>query len=320
MVVRAIIVALLALLLGACSHFHKPTPEPVLTPPVNKISQFRQVSSFSNLRIGGNFDVTIHTGYAKPQVLLQGDSRDLVYVETKNADNTLKISLMKGYPRFGSIHLDIRTNQLKTFAYSGKGTIIGKKLHTQGLNLLLDNAGNTTLQGQLNLATLDVRGGGVSEISSVTGSKLTIKVAGKSRIKLGGIVNVTCINLRDDSYISMYWVKSRALVIRARDKSFAQLAGIVNRLDVELWGNAHFHGRYLRAKRAFVKTHNNAIAEMSAVSHQHTLATDASEIRFYNLPTMRADFMALDGAVLDMRNLGDPLLQETTDFNKFSNS
>ena len=104
-----------------------------------------------------------------------------------------------------------------------------------------------------------------------------------------------------DGRLSLYWVKSRELTIRARGKSFIQLAGVVDKLDVELWGQAHFGGRYLRAMRSFVKTHNQSVAEISAVKRQHTLASDTSDIHFYNIPTMKADFMANNGAVLDMR-------------------
>ena len=106
------------------------------------------------------------------------------------------------------------------------------------------------------------------------------------------------------------------MVVRARDQSFIQLAGAVGKLDVELWGKACFRGRYLRADRAFVKTHDVSVAEISAVKRQHTLANDASDIHFYNVSTMKADFMGFDGAVLDMRDLGLPFTQEYTRYNK----
>ena len=75
----------------------------------------------------------------------------------------------------------------------------------------------------------------------------------------------------------------------------------MDRLDVELWNTAHFNGRYLRAEHSFVKTHDRSLAEISVIRNQHTLASGKSNIYFYELPLTRADFMAFDGSVLDLR-------------------
>ena len=45
-------------------------------------------------------------------------------------------------------------------------------------------------------------------------------------------------------------------------------------------------------------------------------ATENSDIRFYNLPNTKADFMAANGSVLDMRNLSWPVFEEYTPYNK----
>ncbi|MDP1614549.1 MAG: hypothetical protein Q8L68_01995, partial [Methylococcales bacterium] len=53
-------------------------------------------------------------------------------------------------------------------------------------------------------------------------------------------------------------------------------------------------------KESFVKTHDHAIAEVTTLKHQHSLASDASDIYFYKVPKTKADFMAFNGSVLDM--------------------
>lgn len=316
MVARSFLVIILAILLAACSRFSHHERGVTMAPIPQSSQQFRQVAVFRGIRINGALDVSLHTGYSTPQVLLRGDPRDLAQVVTKVVNGVLFVSLGKGYPHFGRVQVDIHTRYLNAFEYHGRGLIIGKHLRTSMMSLVLDNPGKTYLRGQLGLERLVVTGGGYTELDRISGSGLSIKVSGKSRLKLGGIINLTCLELEGDSLISLYWVKARALVIRAKDNSFVQLAGVVNRLDVELWGNARFFGRYLRAKRAFVKTHNQSVAEVAAISHQHTLATDTSDIRFYHLPTMRTDFMAFEGAVLDMRDLSRPNLKMNNDFNK----
>jgi hypothetical protein len=85
---------------------------------------------------------------------------------------------------------------------------------------------------------------------------------------------------------------------------------------VELWGVAQFKGRYLRAQRSFVKTHDKSVAEISTVNHQSNLATDASDIYYYNIPNTRADFMAYNGSVLDMREWDRADMQNFNRYNK----
>ena len=94
------------------------------------------------------------------------------------------------------------------------------------------------------------------------------------------------------------------------------MAGIVGTLDMELQGSARFNGRYLRGTDVFAKTYDHSVADICVTKTQHTLASNSSNIYFHNLPKMKADFMAFDGAVLDMRDLSAPFLQEYTQYNK----
>jgi len=182
--------------------------------------------------------------------------------------------------------------------------------------LVIDNQGSTTLKGTLGVRKLQLSGAGAVEINGINSPALQVKLTGKSHVKLGGFANLSSLDLNNDSWVSMYWVKSKALTIRGHGRTFIQLAGIAEHLDVELWDNAHFNGRYLRAERSFVKTHGKSVAEIAAVKRQHTLATDTSDILFYNIPVMKADFMAYNGAVLDMRDLSQPFIQEYDQYNK----
>ena len=50
-----------------------------------------------------------------------------------------------------------------------------------------------------------------------------------------------------------------------------------------------------------MKTHSTAIAQIPGVRSQHTLALDSSKIDFFNVPTMKTDFAAEHGEMLDLR-------------------
>lgn len=278
--------------------------------------QNRQVPAFTRVYVSGILNVSLHTGFAHPAVILHGDPRDLAYVTTRVVNGVLRIMLGAGYPQHGGIQVDVNSHYLNSFEYHGAGFVTGNRLHTRLLDLVIDNPSKSTFHGQIGLRKLDVKGGGYTEISGINSPYLMLNISGKSIVRLTGRVNLSSIDMQNDGRLSLYWVKSRELMVRARGKAFIQLAGLVDKLNVELWGNARFNGRYLRAERAFVKTHDKSVAEISAVKRQHTLASDASDIHFYNIPSMKADFMAYDGAVLDMRDLGLPFIQEYNQYNK----
>jgi hypothetical protein len=166
------------------------------------------------------------------------------------------------------------------------------------------------------LHVLDIKGSGLTQISGISSQNLQLHLQGTPKIQLVGMANLANLNVEGSPSISFYWVKTETLTIRAREGSRIQLAGAVNRLDVELWGHAHFKGRYLRAQRSFVKTHDHSVAEISVANHQSNLATDSSDIYYYNLPNTRADFMAFDGSVLDMREWNRAVMRDYTRYNK----
>ena len=281
----------------------------------HKITQTRAVPAYSRVIVNGPFNVKLHTGYRKPEVILQGDSQDLQQVFTRVQNNTLIITVGAGYPKAGQLSVDIRTQTLNAFSYDGVGTISGPQLNTRYLDLAISNPGNTVLGGHLGLHRLVARGGFL-RLSGVTGYNIQIVMIGQPRIQLVGLFNFNTLNLHGDGFLSGYWIKNDRLIIKQHGNVHVQLAGIAKVLEVELWDHADFNGRYLRANRAFVKTHGQSVAKISAVDRQHTLATDASDIYFYNLPVMRTDFMAYEGAVLDMRDWNLLSMQEYTIYNK----
>ncbi|MDI9819654.1 MULTISPECIES: GIN domain-containing protein [unclassified Legionella] len=281
-----------------------------------KSQQNRFFPAFNQVKVEGNMNVNLRTGYSKPQVILRGDPADLLQVKTEVRNGALLVILGKGYPRCGSVSVEIRGHYLNTFSYQGSGEVKGANLRSGLLDLSIDNSGRTTLGGNIVLRRLTVSGGGYTQISGINSQYLQLSITGKSKVQLAGIINISKLDLDEGVWLGMYWVKSKVLTVHGKGRAFMQLAGIVDRLEVELWGNAHFNGRYLRANRAFVRTHDRAVADIAAVRRQHTLATGASDIYFYNLPTLRTDFMAYDGSVLDMREWDKYAMRDYDRYNK----
>lgn len=284
--------------------------------PFHGVIQHYQVSAFNRINIQGNINVKLYRGAGRPQVIFHGDPRDLAFVSAVATHGTLQIQVRKGYPKLGPLEVEVRGRDLTSFTYEGTGSVTGKNLRSNGLDVKIMNAGKTLLQGHLVLQSLQIAGGGDVEINGIQGNNLQLRIKDKSKVRLTGIVNLTSLDVNNNGWVSLYWVKSNMLTIRGKGTGYIQLAGIVNQLHVELWNAAYFNGRYLRAKTTFIKTHDRTIAEISTINKQHTLASDASDIRFYNLPTLRSDFMAFNGSVLDMRNWSVAKHQEYTIYNK----
>lgn len=317
MLKRCYLLLMIVFLFGGCAPHRTPKAPlaPMTEPAAARIKQYRQVTDFNQVDIQGRINVNLHSGYKKPQVLLYGDMRDLVQVKTVINNGTLYLALGTGFPRHGEVSVDIRTRFLNQIKYVGAGVVKGTQLSSSYLNVYLNNPGTTELGGYLSLRDLVVKGNGYTRISGISSPYLQIHFQGDPKVQLVGVANIAKLNINGKGSLSVYWVKSDSLKIRAKKAAKIQLAGVVNRLDVELWGVSNFKGRYLRAQRSFVKTHDKSVAEISSVNHQSTLATDASDIFYYNLSTTRADFMAFNGAVLDMRDWNDPYIKDFTTYN-----
>lgn len=314
---KSFLLILLCFLISSCAHFHKKTSSSTVKGPAYISSQqIRSFTSFNQVEVQGRLNINLHTGYKKPQVILKGDARDLAQVQTQVHNGALYISLGSGYPQYGEVSVDVRGRFLNQFRYEGAGVVVGDQLNTRSLDLYLANEGSTRLGGSLGIQELTVKGKGTVQISGINSYNMQIHLLGSPKVQLSGVVNLSKLNVNGNGSLSLYWVKSNNLTVNAKKLAKIQLAGVVNRLDLELWDSAQFKGRHLRAKRSFVKTHDKSVAEISSVNHQSSLATDVSDIYYYNIPNTRADFMAFDGSVLDMRDLTTPYLtQKYTRYN-----
>lgn len=309
------LIFLVFLLAGCSHHIHKQSTQPMqIMGSVTK--QCRTQAPFTQIDVEGLINVQLHTGYKKPEVILTGDPRDLAQVKTFINNSTLFVSLGKGFPHFGPVTADIKGLRLTKLRYVGAGIVRGTRLQANYLDAYLQNEGTTELGGTIGLHTLKIVGNGLTKISGISSRNLRIFMTGNPKVQLTGFANLSKLCIDGDGWLSLYWIKSDGLIIRERRGAKVQIAGVVNRLDVELWGTSQFKGRYLRAQRSFVKTHDRSMAKISAVNHQSNLATDASDIYYYNIPTTRADFMAFSGSVLDMREWSRFDMEDFTVYNK----
>lgn len=315
MVARHLIIVGLSVLLAACHHRQVVHHEVVMV-PLTPIQAIRALPNFDEVQVEGRINVRLRTGYARSVVILHGDPRDLAQTQTRLVNNRLMVTIGEGFPQFGPVSAEIRTHYLTYFGYKGIGTITGDNLHSGSLVLGIDNHGTTRLGGSIYLRKLTLKGSGTVSLKGIHSRHLSMDISGNPHVTLGGRVNVDRIDIGGNSTLALQWINSDWLHVRARGHASIQVAGIVNKANVRLCDFARYHGRYLRARRSFTKTFDHSVTEINTIDRQHSLATGASDIYFFNLPEMKTDFMALDGSVLDMRDWSKASLQEYTVLNK----
>jgi len=315
-------IVLLTCIVGLLGCKHAPKPPPTIAPALLVYTtQQRTFAPFTRLRIDGSVDVTLHNA-SRASITIQGSKFDIDALKICEKDGFLRINMGLGYPHGGHIHIDVYTPKLTTFIYRGTGTIQANPLRTPTLDLDIKNNGKTTLKGAFYIRNVILRGN--SDVflehphypKTLTNQpRVSIKMSQKSHLRMVGFIRLYKLTLLNDSVISAYWIDSDDLQVCAKDHAYVQLGGAVDRLEVNLTGEARFNGRYLRSKRVFAKTFGHSTAQINAVKQQHTLASDDSNIYYYNIPDAKADFMAYQGAVLDRREWG-LFMQEFNKYNK----
>jgi hypothetical protein len=292
---RKLLVWLSLLCLGGCVFKQAPAPGVVVLG-----DQKRILKPFHRIQVDGNFDVDLQTRTRHSAITIQTISQALPYIRTEVSHDTLYVICFQDCLKQPRAQLRIETPRLRSFRYQGSGHITGH-LYAPKLSLFINNRGTTVLGGHLGLDRAEISGGGYVTLTGVKSRHLDLVIKNKSKVQLAGNIQLGGMVLENGSWVSLYWLRIDQLTLRAHGHTVIQVAGMARKIDVELWDKAEFRGRYLKADETYVKTHNHSIAEIATMKHQHVLATDTSDIYFYRIPDSKADFMAYDGSVLDMR-------------------
>lgn len=314
---RSFILLTLFLSISGCARFHmhpKATDVPGFVPQ----NQITYTAPFNRIKIIGPFQVNLHTQSKRSSFTLHGNQKDLDHVKWYVANHQLIIQAKREQdkPQIGLMYLDINVPRLASFSYHGSGSIVAQSLDVSSLDLFIQNDGPTRLEGSFTLHRAALGGRGKIRMKGVRGTNVNLLISGHAKVQIIGTIQLSELKMKNSAWLSAYWLNSHVLKMRLRDQACVQLAGTVDFLDATLRDTARFNGRYLRAQRAFVKTSEQSEADINVVEAQHTLATGSSNIYFYDLPDMRADFMVENGSVLDLREWERPFFREATYLNR----
>ncbi len=269
----------------------------------------RPLAYFTTLVIDGDMDVVVKTGVDRAQITVIGDPADVNHIDISNVkiqqgNDTLTISGgQQWFSKDKPLQVEISTKYLnELYLKNYHGNFQATNLNTPYFNANLDNDGSVLLSGKIGLHNLIVSGSGRTQIHGIDSKSMQVEMKGNPTVDLTGVSSLELLRAEGKGRLRLYWVNSERLMIRQVGQTHVELAGVANFVDLETADHAFFNGRYLRVKNGYVKTLDKSTADIQFLALQSVLASGDSHINFYGKPPFRSNFMAQNGAVLDMED------------------
>lgn len=183
----AVLMAAIAMRVSSCSAFTL-FPERVAGDG-NIITQTQNLPYFDAVNISVAGKVVVKKGN-KPSITIQDDQNLLPYIIINVEDKVLHIKVKDGFSlsSSGTPMFNIVTNNIKSFAASGRNQIVINNVSPQQFKLHLSGVGEVLVRNMVTRQTsIHISGKGQCELSGKT-KNLNIKVSGKSEILAKNLV------------------------------------------------------------------------------------------------------------------------------------
>ncbi|MBS0357847.1 MAG: DUF2807 domain-containing protein [Proteobacteria bacterium] len=288
-----------SVLLVACAH--KPQPQSFTKARHTNHLFSAHLPSFSAVDVNANVDLKILVGGKYRQsVKVIGDAASVNNLLGIVKEGTLYITVKDQAKPQRRVDIVIHTPYLLKLVVGGSANATVRDLNNMSLTVVGTGSGQIDLSGEVNLQQLDLSGTSKVNIKNIRSRNLAIKVNGKNIVHIKGAAALNQLDFSGEGWLGMYWVDSPLLYVTGRGNAYAELGGRVKTLNAEIYDKAFFNAQYLRTQHSYVKTHTEARADLQVTEDQNTLAMDQSNIYYYKMPKLKADYMTGSGAVLDM--------------------
>lgn len=268
------------------------------------VTKQHALPTFTGIEADGAFDITLIQGNEKPYVKLSGYRQMVDAIQPIVTDEMLHIHA-KSVPIQDAtrVKVEVHMPYVNRIRYTGHATVSGQGIKSALLDIDVDGDGHVDLDGRLAVRNLAADGTAHVKLRGVDSNNLNIHLGDAAVLDIDGKARLRKLDVSGRSVLHMQWIDSPELIVQTRDMAQVKLAGAAKLLRAEAWDRSVIDAKYLRAERAFVKTYNTALAELNVSETQGTLASNESNIYFYNDADLHADFMAHEGSVLDMQYL-----------------
>jgi len=176
----------------------------------NRVTQKRDVASFTSISTEGAFDVEI-VCQKTLGVEIEADDNVIPLVSTEVSNNVLRLKPTTNYSTADAPKIKINVPNIEAFSADGAGTIQISGINNDKLQIALNGAPNLTASGTTKLIGIDTNGAakidthnlraahavvdskGVSKVDLGVSSQLDVTVSGPSHVTYSGdpVVNKT---------------------------------------------------------------------------------------------------------------------------------
>ncbi|MEE9451751.1 MAG: DUF2807 domain-containing protein [Gammaproteobacteria bacterium] len=269
-------------------------------------NEIQAVEPFNVVRASGDVNIHIISDPGNYAVRLIGGEKESAEVEVRVLDNVLYVHRDPSKSDQEPL-AEIYVDSLYQLDYTGDANVFAGNLDSALLDVTVDTQGTVSLAGKIGLRELSVQGSGKVDIDGIVSRELAVTLEGSAKVVLHGHADLETLDYTGSGEIIFPTVNSTELDINGSGSAYVELGGKVNKLNVKLNDSALFNGKSLVAQQANIKTYQQSLAEIHVVGAQEALASDESNIYYYQEPKFKANYMAEDGSVLYMGVLSTPV-------------
>jgi hypothetical protein len=236
--------------------------------PDEFIQRNLRLPAFNNIQSNGEFDLEVTEGSYGQTIEVSGSRRNLAATKLYVRGSTLQIStLCCAAPRRPRI-----------------------RIHVPQLAGLACTRGCSTIR--------------VNGLRS--DHPVAFEFLSNSTVVLNGHVAIDHLLAGSNSYVVAYWIESCESYIKARGNATITLGGKVDTLVIDVWDNAQVDACQVWARRAFVKTFNRSRADIRVFESMNIVASDCSNVYYYQDPCFQAPLLQGAGSVIKMTRICNP--------------
>jgi hypothetical protein len=151
----------------------------------NKTTINRDLSTFQNIRLNGNYQVNVNVGKAQ-QVSITTDANLVPYIQTRVSGNTLTIENQRRtyIEPTETPQLNISVNNLNQINIVGNGTVNVNGIRTNQFRINIVGSGEATVSGNADRVDIKIDGSGQIAANNLVAQEATVNLSGSGLISL----------------------------------------------------------------------------------------------------------------------------------------
>ena len=149
----------------------------------NIVSEDRELTNFSSIKLLGSIDVTINYS-DNYNCTVRGDDNLISFIKTEVVNNNLQISINKSYSTTEGLVVNVNAPEYNEVSISGSGDINIIDFNNETLSLNINGSGDITANGAVNTLIAKISGSGDIISTELKSKSVTITINGSGDAKI----------------------------------------------------------------------------------------------------------------------------------------